>query len=197
MEKCSNCERTIGAEETPYIHHDAVVCKECFESLGGIQPPQSKPRRLRRARMIVVAVIALFAIVLVWAFYPSNGNIAGRVWYSGSPLRGQAVYLLRRRDLTAAEYTLSSSVLPRLISRLHAIVAADALAYHKAKAAYGSAQVAYDKAYDKANAAFLKANAPYVKARAAYIKARAVYGNATEAFCKTPEAAEPEAPNPA
>jgi len=39
MDKCENCERTIGKLETPFVLHERVVCRECYGRLVAQAPP--------------------------------------------------------------------------------------------------------------------------------------------------------------
>ena len=46
LEKCKNCERTIGNLETPYLFEEEIVCKHCFEELHGTRSLQTIPQNV-------------------------------------------------------------------------------------------------------------------------------------------------------
>src|ERR1700677_2340712 len=95
METCANCGRTIGNLETPRLHQEHVVCKECCDRLQSKPPPMPIPtvptvdrskippwRRGRRDEHMakldrnlkyIVLVVVLLAIV-IWLLWSDLGT---------------------------------------------------------------------------------------------------------------------------
>jgi hypothetical protein len=61
-EQCENCGQLIGALETPHVHEDHVVCRQCKDKLSGARPPilpaVARPVAVARAAALPMAGIA-------------------------------------------------------------------------------------------------------------------------------------------
>jgi multidrug efflux pump subunit AcrB len=79
LEKCTNCERTIGNLETPYLFKNEVVCKDCHGRLS----QQNLPQQATSQAVVTRAVPVQERIVVVQE--PQTGRIqtierTGKKW---------------------------------------------------------------------------------------------------------------------